>query len=426
MDSAVPARLGMEFNWSVKLGVLVWLFLALKFALTAYFGADVDAHRAAYLTGGAGGVRVRGAGGGRGRVAEAPRRLGWRKPFRVPPLFLLAVLVFAASLVWVVCERPVGAAIAAAFIGLVLVVSIVSRAWRIDRVPLRRRSSSPTRRPSTSGRGSRRPTTRSWCHGGRVRSDLRSRRSRSATRHRIPGTVPIMFVLAELADPSDFHHRPLVRIARENGRVVIHMTRCSSIPHALAAAALEIASEGGGAGGSLRLVGGEPGDREPALRAVRHGQRAVDGAQRSSAAPMFHPIANRASSWRERKRTGEPGAFSSSRPEETVWLAASRSPRRRARRLPSRPPNHHDQRLRHAWSSARSPGAYRRLGVGMWAPGPDPMSRFRRGEHADPGRSAWHPALPTTRTATTTSWGGRHPATDAAAPAPCRPASAVP
>src|SRR5204862_3001509 len=45
------ARLGMEFNWSVKLGALVWLFTALKFAMTLYFGADVDAHRAAYLTG---------------------------------------------------------------------------------------------------------------------------------------------------------------------------------------------------------------------------------------------------------------------------------------------------------------------------------------------------------------------------------------
>ena len=56
--------------------------------------------------------------------------------------------------------------------------------------------------------------------------------------------MPIMFVQAELADPSDFHHKPKVRIARENGRVVIHITRCASLPHALAAAALEIASDG--------------------------------------------------------------------------------------------------------------------------------------------------------------------------------------
>jgi hypothetical protein len=54
-----------------------------------------------------------------------------------------------------------------------------------------------------------------------------------------------MFVVAELADPSDFHHKPMLRIARENGRVVIHVTRCSSIAHALAAVALEVASEGG-------------------------------------------------------------------------------------------------------------------------------------------------------------------------------------
>src|SRR5262249_43797106 len=64
------------------------------------------------------------------------------------------------------------------------------------------------------------------------------------THHRIPGTIPIMFVQAELADPSDFHHKPKVRIAREDGRVVIHITRCCSIPHAIAAAALEIASDG--------------------------------------------------------------------------------------------------------------------------------------------------------------------------------------
>ena len=106
-------RLGMEFNWSVKLGVLVCLFTGLKFAVTAYFGADVDAHRAAYLTGGAGGVRVRGAGGGRGRVAEA-RRLGLAQavphPAAVPPGDPGVRREPARGSC---SERPVGAAIAA-------------------------------------------------------------------------------------------------------------------------------------------------------------------------------------------------------------------------------------------------------------------------------------------------------------------------
>ena len=102
----------------------------MKFAVTAYYGADVDAHRAAYLTGVLAVFALRGAGGRAWMCGRSARRLGWRKPLRVPPLFLLAILVFAASLVWVVTERPVGAAIAGAFIALVLVVSIVSRAWR--------------------------------------------------------------------------------------------------------------------------------------------------------------------------------------------------------------------------------------------------------------------------------------------------------
>lgn len=54
----------------------------------------------------------------------------------------------------------------------------------------------------------------------------------------------MVFVQAELADPSDFAQHPRPRVAREDGRVVVHITRCVSIAHALAAAALELASAG--------------------------------------------------------------------------------------------------------------------------------------------------------------------------------------
>jgi hypothetical protein len=237
------ARLGMEFHWSVKLGGLVWLFLGLKFALTAYFGTDVEAHRAAYLTGVLA-VFTFAALAASVDVWQKRRRLGWHKPFRVPPLFLLAILVFAGSLLWVVTERPVGAAIAAAFIGVVLIVSIVSRAWRstefrFDGFELADKATEfewqrikaadyPILVPLRLGQEA-----------------IREREIDVRTRHRIPGTIPVLFVMAELADPSDFHHRPKLRIARENGRVVIHISRCCSIPHALAAAALEVASQGG-------------------------------------------------------------------------------------------------------------------------------------------------------------------------------------
>ena len=237
------ARLGMEFNWSVKLGGLVWLFTGLKFAVTAYFGADVDAHRAAYLTGVLA-VFMFAALAAVLDVWQRRKERGWRKAFRVPPLFLLALAVFAASLVWVVTERPVGAAIAAAFIGLVLIVSLVSRAWRSTefRFDGFEFADKATEHEWEKIKAADYPILVPFRPGLVTAAD---KEIEIRMRRRIPESIPIMFVDVELADPSDFHQKPLVGIARENGRLVIHITRCSSIPHALAAAALEIASVAG-------------------------------------------------------------------------------------------------------------------------------------------------------------------------------------
>jgi positive regulator of sigma E activity len=191
-------RLGMEFNWSVKLGFLVWLFTLLKFAVTAYFGADVGAHRAAYLTGV---LAVFGF------AALAAAVDVWQRRRRPAPVFLLALLVFAASLVWVVWQRPVGAAFAAAFVVLVLVVSVVSRAWR------------STELRSDGFDFADRASEHEWA---RLKAsdypilvpvrpgpkDLKAKEVEVRARHRIPGALPVMFVQAELADPSDFHHKP--------------------------------------------------------------------------------------------------------------------------------------------------------------------------------------------------------------------------
>ena len=187
-------RLGMEFNWSVKLGRAGVAVPGLKFAVTAYYGADVDAHRAAYLTGGAGGVRVRRAGRHRGRVAEAAaaRLAAGRSACRRCSCSRSSV--FAAALAWVVYERPVGAAIAGR----------VRRAGagRVDREPGvavapssgSTGSSSRTRRPSTSGSGSRRPTYPILVPIRPGRRTLLEKEIEVRTRHRIPGTVPVMFV----------------------------------------------------------------------------------------------------------------------------------------------------------------------------------------------------------------------------------------
>jgi hypothetical protein len=235
-------RLGMEFNWSVRFGVLVYLFTGAKFAITVFYGADVDAHRAAYLTSVLA-VFAFAALAAAVDVWQKRRRRGWRRAFRVPPLFVVAGLVFAGSGLLVGYERPVGAALAVGFIVVVLMVSMVSRAWRCTEVRFGnfefadkatayewgklKEADFPILVPVRSGR-----------------ETLVAKEIAVRARHRLPGTIPIVFVVAELGDPSEFAQSPLLRIARENGRVVIHITRCASIPHALASAALELSSAG--------------------------------------------------------------------------------------------------------------------------------------------------------------------------------------
>jgi hypothetical protein len=236
-------RLGMEFDWTVKLGVLVYLFFAVKFAVILYFKADLDSQRGAYL------VSVLAVFAFAALTAmidvwSKRRRLGWRKAFRVPPLFLLAVLVFGGSGLLIAARHPAAAVLAGAFIVVVLLVSVVSRAWRSTEL----RFSGFDFADKASEYEWKRLCLADLPILVPIRSDgevVREKEVAIRSRHRIPGTVPVMFVQAQLADPSEFTHRPRVRIVRENGRVVIHITRCVSIPHAIAAAALEIASSGG-------------------------------------------------------------------------------------------------------------------------------------------------------------------------------------
>ena len=235
-------RLGMEFNWSMRLGVLVYLFTAVKFGVTLYYGTDVDAHRAAYLTSVLA-VFAFAALSAAIDVWQKRKAWGWRRLFRSPPLLTAAFLVFAGSGVLVATDRPVAALIAGAFIVVVLGVSIVSRAWRSTEF---RFDGFEFADKATAFEWERLKTADFPVlvplRPGQER--LMDKEVEIRGRHRIPGAVPIVFVVAELADPSDFAHKPLVRIAREEGRVVVRITRCASIPHALAAAALDLSSAG--------------------------------------------------------------------------------------------------------------------------------------------------------------------------------------
>jgi hypothetical protein len=53
-----------------------------------------------------------------------------------------------------------------------------------------------------------------------------------------------VFIEAELGDPSEFQHSPLMEVKAENGRFIISVKRCASIAHAIATIALELSRVG--------------------------------------------------------------------------------------------------------------------------------------------------------------------------------------
>ncbi len=232
-------RLGMELNWSKTVGALLYLFSALKLLVTVYFQADLDAQRNAYatavlalLTGAALACAIH---RWKSRPA-APRVL------RVPWLFGTFTLGFAAAAAVTVWMQPAGLRIASLFVVTIVLTSMISRGLRSTELRFRgfeyvdetsrflweslRVMDFPVLVPHRPGEHS-----------------LAAKEEAIRRRHRLGPEEPIVFVEVTLGDPSGFEHLPLLEVTEEEGRFVIRVDRCTSIPHVLAALALELSKE---------------------------------------------------------------------------------------------------------------------------------------------------------------------------------------
>ena len=175
-------------------------------------------------------------------------------------------------------ERPDGIKIASCFIGAVLVLSFASRLSRSTELRFEGfEFADPTSRflwdslkhlefpvlvPHRPGRQS-----------------LESKEQGIREQHRLPPEVPIVFVEAELGDPSEFEQIPLMEVI-ETRREVHHSDQALRIDRACRGRG-GVGTVGGrqAAGDSLRLVRRKPAGRELQLPAVRRRQRPVDGAR---------------------------------------------------------------------------------------------------------------------------------------------------
>jgi hypothetical protein len=77
---------------------------------------------------------------------------------------------------------------------------------------------------------------------GKITLDQREKEIRC--RHRLTEDIPLVFVVVELGDTSEFLIRPLLEVTRDDGRVTIHIRGCASVPHVLAAIAIDMSRVG--------------------------------------------------------------------------------------------------------------------------------------------------------------------------------------
>ena len=229
-------RLGMELNWSASLGVLVYLFVAIKFVVTVYFRADLEAQRFAYATAVLALLTAAAVACVLDRWEVRPTVPRWR---RVPWLFGAIAVGFASATAETIWSQPAGLRIASFFVLAILTTSMVSRALRSTELRFQgfeyvddnshflwdslRTMDFPVLVPHRPGQES-----------------LAEKEAMIREYHRLPPDVPVVFVEVSLGDPSGFENLPMLEVTQDDGRFIIRVDRCTSIPHVVAAVALEM------------------------------------------------------------------------------------------------------------------------------------------------------------------------------------------
>ena len=152
--------------------------------------------------------------------------------------------MFAYTLFAILIEKPVGLKIALCFIAAILVLSFSSRMWRTTELRF-------------DGFDFEDEYTRNFLYptflssGFQVlvphrpgRRGIGVKENSIRKEHRIDDQTQIAFIEVQTGDPSDFKVKPVIGIMVEEGRSIIKISRCPSIPHVIAGLALEMSKDG--------------------------------------------------------------------------------------------------------------------------------------------------------------------------------------
>jgi hypothetical protein len=232
-------RYGMAPEWARAIRPLVLLFTLVNLLVTWIFNADVTAQGGAYATG----VLVLISSACIATVIDLYGKRSGPWILRMPWFYVAVMLVFLYTTGANMVERPDGIRIASCFILAIICSSFASRIKRSTELRFigfeftdlsskflwdsLKHLEFPVLVPHRPGR-----------------RGLKEKEAIIRLRHRLGPDVPIVFIEAELGDPSEFQQMPLMEIAEEDGRFIISVTRCPSIAHVIASIALELSRVG--------------------------------------------------------------------------------------------------------------------------------------------------------------------------------------
>ena len=285
-------RYGMAPDWAAAYRPLVLAFTVINLVVTLAFRADVSAQGGAYATG----VLVLMTSACIASFLHEMRKTP--EPHHALALygqriaFGLITLVFIYTTLANMIERPDGIIIASIFIATVMAISFTSRFFRSDELRLKEfRFADPADRMLWTDiivEGAfrvlvpHRPGSRS----------LAEKEAEIRRKHRIPETVPIVFLEVHYGDVSEFQNAPIISARQEGTRFIIVARDVVSVSHTIAQVAMEMTKGGAmldiifgwSKGGSLKL----------ALDYVLFGQgdvpnRVVDLLDKAIADPALRP-----------------------------------------------------------------------------------------------------------------------------------------
>ena len=232
-------RYGMAPEWARAVRPLVVLFTCVNLLITWLFNADVKAQGGAYATG----VLVLMSSACIATVIDLYRERTGHWVRRTPWPFVAVTVVFLYTTATNMVERPDGIKIASWFIIAIVLASFGSRLKRSTELRFKAFEFSdlqskflwdslkhlefPVLVPHRPGR-----------------RGLQEKEASIRELHRLSEDVPIVFIEAELGDPSEFQQSPAMEVLQDGGRFIISVKRCASIAHVIATIALELSKVG--------------------------------------------------------------------------------------------------------------------------------------------------------------------------------------